>query len=99
VQGKPAGDISLDTPAGCADNNATAVAALCFLEPDLLVLELSASVGTPVWVDPMLEELVASLVVSRLGKAQAPGCPLTSAVASQDANASWVDTCSPAKAA
>lgn len=43
----------------------SAAATRCFLEPDPLVLELYANAGPPTWVDPMLKEFTASLVVSR----------------------------------
>ena len=92
------GDISLGAPAGCTDNASTAAAALCFFEPDPLVLELCASSGSPAWVDPMLEELATSLVVNLVG-VPAPRCPPTSAVASQDADATQVETGSLTKAA
>jgi hypothetical protein len=92
------GDIGLGAPAGCTNNVATAAAARCFPELDPLVLELRASMETPAWVELMLEEPAASLVVSLAG-APAPGSPPVSAVASQDADASRVDTRSPAKAA
>ena len=76
-----------------ADNAATYAVAHCF--PDPLVWELYASAGPPVWVEPMLEELVASLVVS-----QPAGAPsLAPMVASQDVEASLVDTPFSAKAA
>jgi len=43
-----------------------------FPKPDPLVLERGASVGAPAWVDPMLEELSASLTTCRPTGALAP---------------------------
>jgi hypothetical protein len=80
----PTGDISLDAPAGCANNATTTASAFCFPELDPLVLEQCSSAGTPAWVNPMLEELVASLVMSHPA-AQAPRCSAATA-ASQDAD-------------
>jgi len=92
------GDISLCAPIGCTEKASTVAAALCFFEPDPLVLELCACSGSPTWVDPMLEELATSLIVNLVG-VPAPGCPPTSAVSSQDADTSRVETGSLAKAA
>ena len=44
---------------------ATSTAARCSHESDLLTVVLCEGAGPPVWVDPMLEELAASLVMSR----------------------------------
>ena len=72
------------------DSAATSAAAHCFPEPDLLVLELWASVRPPAWVDLMLEEFVALHIVSR---------PLLAmSTAPQDEEASLVDISSSAKA-
>jgi hypothetical protein len=57
------------------------------------------SAGPPAWIDPVLEELVASLVVSRPAGALATGGSLALATASQEAEASLVDTRSLAKTA
>jgi hypothetical protein len=48
------------------DNAATSATDIAwyFPEPDPLVVELCTYVGPPAWVNPMLEELAASLVVS-----------------------------------
>jgi hypothetical protein len=61
----------LGAPDGCVAD------ALCFPEPDPLVLELCASSETPAWVDPMLEELAASLVVNLAGAPAGIGCSLS----------------------
>lgn len=67
---------------GVCDNvpgEASAVAASCFPEPDPLALELCAGAGPLTWVDPMLEELTASLVVSRPAGPTTPRCYTTPA--------------------
>jgi hypothetical protein len=67
-----------------ADNATTSSATLCFPKPYLLALALCTSVGPPIWVvsvDPMVEELAASLVMSRPTRAPVPGCLPTQAVA------------------
>jgi hypothetical protein len=84
---------------GHTDNGAVSAAAHCFLEPNPLLLELCASAEPPAWVDLMLEELVASLVVSWPAGATATGDSLALAPASQETEASLVDTRSPAKTA
>lgn len=93
-------DISMDTPADYTDNDGTSVAAHCFPVPDPLALELcaSASAGPPTWVNPMLEELTASLVVRQPVGAPVPGCPTTLVATSQE-EASLLDTHSPATTA
>jgi hypothetical protein len=48
-----------------ADTAGPFAAVHCSPEPDPLVLELCMSVGPPMWVDPMLEELDTLLVVSQ----------------------------------
>ena len=70
-------------PADHSDNGAVSTAA--HLELDPLLLELGASVGPPAWVDPTLEELVTSFIMS-----WPAGVP---------ADASLVDTRSPTKTA
>ena len=90
------GDFSLGAPVDCADHAAPTAAALYFFEPDTLGLELCVSVEAPTWVDPMLDELAASLVVSRLAGAKATGCPSASTTVAQEYT-SRVDTCSPVK--
>jgi hypothetical protein len=69
-------DISLGASADYDDNTATAAAAAarCFPEPDPLALELCACEGPPAWVDTMLKELAASLVVSPSVGALVPRC-------------------------
>jgi hypothetical protein len=64
------GAVSMGALADFADN---AAAAHYSPEPDPLVLELCAGEGPPWWVDPMLEELVASLVLT--AEAPVTGCP------------------------
>ena len=75
----------MGAPIDHADNAATSTTALCFLEPDPLVLALCASAGPPAWVisfDPMLEDLAASLVMSRPASEPVPGCQPTLEAAS-----------------
>jgi hypothetical protein len=48
-----------------ADTTGSFAAMHCSSEPDPLVLELCMSVGPPMWVDPMLEELGTLLDVSQ----------------------------------
>jgi hypothetical protein len=60
---KPTGGIIMGAPADYEDS---AAAARCFPKPDPLALELCACAGPPAWVDPTLEELTASLVVTPL---------------------------------
>jgi hypothetical protein len=71
-------------PANYDDDDAAVPATHCFPEPDSLALELCACAGSPAWVDPMLEELAALLIVSRSVGALAPGCSPTMAAASQE---------------
>lgn len=59
-------------------------AAQCFPKPDPPVSELSASTGLPAWVDPILEELTASLVVSHLAGAIELGRPPPPTATSQE---------------
>jgi hypothetical protein len=64
-------------------NNATISAVVhCFPKPDPLLLELCASAGPPTWVDPVLEEIVVSLVVSQPAGAPVTGGSLALATAS-----------------
>jgi hypothetical protein len=76
-----------------ADNTATSATTLSFLEPGPLALVMCASVGPPTWVvsvDPMLEELTASVIVNRPVRALVPRCrPFP-----QEVEASLVDTSS-----
>lgn len=44
-------------------NDATYATAPCFSEPDPLLLELGMCEVPLAWIDPMLEELAASLVM------------------------------------
>ncbi|CAN6357250.1 unnamed protein product [Urochloa humidicola] len=74
------------------DCAATTTATLCFPVPDPLALELWTCTRPPEWVDPMLEEFVASLTACQPARS---GCPLAM-VASQEDEAS--DIHSPAKA-
>jgi hypothetical protein len=64
-----------------------------------LLLELCVCTRPLAWVDPMLEEPVASLVVSRPIGAPTPRCPPAPTTASQEVEASQVDTHSTEKAA
>ena len=54
------------------------------------------SAEAPAWVDPMLQELAASLIMSGPAGATVAGCPSALAVAAQE-DTSLVDTCSPVK--
>ena len=66
--GEPAPDISMGAPAGYASDATASTVARCFLEPDPLVEALCEGTGPPAWVasvDPMLDELAASLIASR----------------------------------
>ena len=51
--------------------------------------------GFPVWVDPTLKELAASLVMSTPAGAPTPGCSIAPAAASREVDASLVDSRSP----
>lgn len=74
-----------------------AAVAHCFPGPDPLVVELCACEAPPAWVDPMLKELAASLVMSPSAGAPAPGRSTVLAAASE-VDASLTDTCSPVMA-
>ena len=66
-----------------------------------MALALCVSAGPPALVisfDPMLEELAASLVVSRPMRAATPEC-LPATAAPQEVEAPVADTCSPTMAA
>jgi hypothetical protein len=65
-----------------ADNTATST--------DPLVLALCEDAGPPIWVDPMLDELAASLVASR-----STGVPVLRHSTPLEAQAALADTCSP----
>ena len=84
---------------GAPTDYATAsTAARGFLEPDPLAEALCEGAWPPVWlvsVDPMLDELAASLVASRPAVTPAPGCLHATATVSQVVQASVVDTNSP----
>ena len=73
--------------ADCTDNIAAADHSSV---TDPLVLELCASVGPQAWVDPMLEKIAASLVLT--AGAQATWCSPPPLVASQEMEALLVDT-------
>ena len=93
--------IGTGAPADHADRAPTSTAALSFPEPDPVALALCVSAGPPALVisfDPMLEELAASLVVSRPMRAATPEC-LPATTAPQEVEAPVLDTCSPATAA
>jgi hypothetical protein len=63
-------DVSLGAPTDYDDNATAAACCLFASEPDPLALEL-CECSPPAWVDPMVEELTASLGVSP------PGAPET----------------------
>ena len=73
----------MGAPANHADKAPTSTAALSFPEPDPVALALCVSAGPPALVisfDPMLEELAASLVMSRPMRAATHEClPATTA--------------------
>jgi hypothetical protein len=71
----------------------TSTATRCSQESDLLALWEDAR--PPIWVDPMLDELAASLVVSRSAGTPALGRPSTPTAASLEVQALMADTCSP----
>lgn len=56
----------MGAPAGYDDSAAAAAVARCIPKPDPLAMELCACAcaGPPMWVDLMLEELAALLVVT-----------------------------------
>ncbi|KAG2550489.1 hypothetical protein PVAP13_9KG339200 [Panicum virgatum] len=86
-------DVSMGAPAGFFDNTTTA-----YLSPCLIHWSWScAGEGPPAWVDPMLEELVASLALT-VG-APAVECSPPPPVASHGVDASLGDTHSPVKGA
>ncbi|KAG2581962.1 hypothetical protein PVAP13_6KG082035 [Panicum virgatum] len=58
------GDVSMGAPADFSDNTDSATVSYLSPMPDPLELELCAGEGPLAWVDPMLEELVASLVLT-----------------------------------
>jgi hypothetical protein len=87
----------MGTPANYADNAATSAITLNFPELDPLVSAMCASTGPPAWVisvDPMLEELAASLIMSWPARTPTLGCLPTQAVASQEVEAPLVNTLS-----
>jgi hypothetical protein len=59
------------------------------------VVALYEGAGPPIWVNPMLDELVASLVVSRSVGASALGCPSTLTAASMEVQTLVADSRSP----
>jgi hypothetical protein len=56
------------------DNTATSATSHCFPPPDSLLLELCITMALPAWVNPLLDELIALLAVSRTIGATTPGC-------------------------
>ena len=54
----------MGVPADFSDSTDSATTTYLSLMPDPLELELCAGEGPPAWVDPMLEELVASLATT-----------------------------------
>ena len=92
-----AGDVSMGAPADFSDNTDSATTAYLSPMPDPLELELCAGEGPPAWVDPMLEELVASLVLT--AGPPAVECSPPSLATSHGVDASLGDTHSPVKGA
>ena len=93
-------DISIGAPAD-TNNASPSTAARSFLEPDLLAEMLCVGAGPPTWlvlVDPMLDELAASLVASRPAVTPATGCLHAAASVPREVQASLVDTSSPVMA-
>jgi hypothetical protein len=75
----------MGVPADYTDDATASTAARCFLEPDLLAEALCEGAGPSAWVfsiDLMLDELVASFVVSRQAITLVPGCMQAAAIAS-----------------
>jgi len=69
-----------------------------FLEPDPLAETLCVGAGPPTWlvsVDPMLDQLAASLVASRPAVTPATGCLHAAASVPREVQASLVDDSSP----
>lgn len=64
----------MDVPTDFVDNATTSATAHYLHAIDPLVLEMCVSAGHHEWDDPMLEELVASLVVSQPVGAPTPRC-------------------------
>jgi hypothetical protein len=91
----------MGAPADYADDATASTAARYFLEPDPLAEALCEGARPLAWVfsiDPMLDELAASLVASRQAVTPAPGCLQAATTASQEVQASLVDTHPPATA-
>jgi hypothetical protein len=75
--GRPATDIATDAPADFTEDATASTTTHCFLELDPLAVALCDRADPParlILVNPMLDELAALLVTSRLVAAQAPGC-------------------------
>jgi hypothetical protein len=93
-------DISMGAPADTNDTSPS-TATLRFLETDPLAEMLCVRAGPPTWlilVDPMLDELASSLIVSQPAVTLAPGCLHAAASVPQEGQASLVDTSSPVMA-
>jgi hypothetical protein len=78
---------------------ATSFADRSFVEPDPLMFEVCMSAGPPAWVGPMLEEFVASLIVSRPVEARTPGRLFATGPVSLVVDASVADDHLPEEAA
>ena len=85
-----AGDVSMGASADFSDCTDNATTAYISPMPDPLELELCAGEGPPAWVDPMLEELVASLATT--AGAPTVECSPPLPVASHGVDASLGDT-------
>ena len=85
---KPARDTNMDVPADFTDNATTSASAHYLHALDPLVLEMCVSVGHHEWDNPMLEDLTASLVVSRPAGAPTPAC-LPATVTAPRATLPW----------
>jgi hypothetical protein len=83
----------MGAPVGFSDNTDSATTAYLSPVPGPLELELCVGEGPPAWVDPMLEELVASLAM--IAGAPTVECSPPLPVTSHGVDASLGDTHSP----
>jgi hypothetical protein len=93
--GAPRPSSSREVDVAVTGNVASATVTCCPQEPDPLAVALCEGTEPPVWVDPMFDELAASLVVSRSVGASTLGHPSTPPAAPLVAQALLADTHSP----